>query len=115
MTQTSHAMPSVTLPALPYLPRSPRNYSPGIALVGCGGITKYHLEAYAAAKFRVVALCDVVREAAERRRDEYFPEAKVFTDYREMLELADVEVVDVTTHPEIRGPIIADCLALKKH
>ena len=71
---------------MPYLPRSPRNYSPGIALVGCGGITKYHLQAYAAAKFRVVALCDVVREAAEKRRDEYFPEAAVFTDYRELLD-----------------------------
>lgn len=115
MTEPSHVIPSVTLPGLPYLPRSPRNYSPGIALVGCGGITKYHLQAYAAAKFRVVALCDVVREAAEKRRDEYFPQAKVFTDYREMLKLADVEVVDVTTHPEIRGPIVADCLAAKKH
>ncbi len=109
------AMPSVTLPALPYLPRSPRSYSPGIALVGCGGITKYHLQAYVAAKFRVVALCDVVRDAADKRRAEYFPDAAVFTDYRDALSLADVEVVDVTTHPEIRGPIIADCLAAGKH
>jgi predicted dehydrogenase len=115
MTESQYVLPSVTLPALPYLPRSPRSYSPGIAMVGCGGITKYHLQAYAAAKFRVVALCDLVREAAEQRRAEYFPDAQVFTDYRQALELADVEVVDVTTHPEVRGPIVADCLAAKKH
>ncbi len=115
MTDPTHVLPSVTLPALPYLPRNPRKYSPGIALVGCGGITKYHLQAYSAATFRVVALCDVVREAAEKRRTEFYPDAKVFTDYRDALKLADVEVVDVTTHPEIRAPIIADCLAAKKH
>lgn len=115
MTEPLLAMPSVTLPALPYLPRNPRNYSPGIALIGCGGITKYHLQAYAAAKYRVVALCDVVRASAEKRRDEYYPDAKVFTDHRELLKLDDVEVVDVTTHPEIRSPIIADCLAARKH
>ena len=115
MTESSHAIPSVTLPALPYLPRCPRNYSPGIALVGCGGITKYHLQAYATAKFRVVALCDVVREAAERRRQEYFPDAAVFTDYRDALSLDGVEVVDVTTHPEVRSPIIAECLKAGKH
>lgn len=115
MPESNTLMPSVTLPALPYLPRNPRSYAPGIALVGCGGITKYHLQAYAAAKYNVVALCDVVKEAAESRRAEYYPDAKVFTDYRDMLALDDVEVVDVTTHPEIRSPITADCLRAKKH
>ena len=111
-------LPSTTeicLPVLPYQPRNPVNYSPGIALVGCGGITKYHLEAYRAAGYRVTALCDIVREAAEKRRNEYYPDARVFTDYREMLQIDDVEVVDVTTHPEIRVPIIEDCLNAGKH
>jgi predicted dehydrogenase len=115
MSAPKRALPSVTLPALPYLPRSPRSYAPGIALVGCGGITKYHLQAYKTAQFRVVALCDVVRAAAEGRREEFYPDAKVFTDYRELLKLPGVDVVDVTTHPEIRAPIVADCLAAKKH
>ena len=111
----SHLPASFTLPALLYKPRDPAAYSPGIALVGCGGITKYHLEAYASAGYRVTALCDIAREAAEKRRDEYYPEAQVFTDYREMLRLDDVEVVDVTTHPEIRVEIIADALEAGKH
>jgi predicted dehydrogenase len=115
MTDVAHAMPSVTLPALPYLPRNPRKYAPGIGLIGCGGITKYHLQAYAAAGYRVVALCDIVREAAEKRREEFFPGAAVMADYRELLSLDEVEVVDITTHPEIRSGIVADALAARKH
>lgn len=111
----SEPLPSFSLPPLQYGPRNPRNYNPEIGLIGCGGITKHHLPAYAAAKYRVTALCDVVPEAAEKRRDEFFPEARVFTDYRELLELPKIEVVDVTTHPEVRGPIIVAALKAKKH
>jgi predicted dehydrogenase len=115
MIETAHAIPSVTLPALPYLPRNPRHYAPGIGLIGCGGITKYHLQAYAAAGYRVLALCDIVPEAAERRRDEFFPGAAVMADYHDLLARDDIEVVDVTTHPEIRTAILADALRAGKH
>lgn len=115
MTAAEHAAPGALLPAISYLPRNPRSYAPGIALVGCGGITKYHLQAYKAAGYRVVALSDIVRDAAEKRREEFYPDAKVFADHRDLLKLPGVDVVDVTTHPEVRAPIIADCLAAKKH
>ena len=115
MVKPAQTVPSFCLPALPYQPTNPKSYNPAIGVIGCGGITTHHLRAYVAAGYRVTALCDVVLEAAERRRDEFYPEAAVFTDYREMLEKSDVEVVDVTTHPEIRGPIIAACLGAGKH
>ncbi len=111
----SEPLPSFSLPPLLYGPRSPRHYDPEIGLIGCGGITKHHLRAYAAANFRVTAMCDVVREAAEKRRDEYFPAARVYTDYRELLDLPEIEVVDITTHPEVRGPLVIDALQAKKH
>ena len=115
MTKIPPPLPSFSLPSLPYRPRDPKSYNPDIGLIGCGGITKHHLQAYVAAGYRVTALCDVVVEAAEKRRDEFYPVARVFTDYQEMLELPEIEVVDVTTHPEIRVPIIADCLRARKH
>jgi predicted dehydrogenase len=108
-------LPSFSLPSLMYRPRDPRNYQPEIGLIGCGGITKHHLRAYKEAGYCITALCDIVREAAEKRRDEYYPEARVFTDYRDVLALKEIEVVDVTTHPEVRGPIIVDCLNAGKH
>lgn len=102
-------------PDLPYLPRDPKRYAPEIALIGCGGITKHHLTAYANAGYKVTALCDVNRESAEIRRKQFYPDAQVFTDYREMLKLPRIEVVDVTTHPNIRPAIIKDCLRAGKH
>ena len=114
-TKPAEPLPSFSLPSLMYQPRDPRTYNPEIGVVGCGGITKHHLRAYQAAGYRVTALCDVIPEAAEKRRDEFYPEAQVFSDYRELLDLKQIEVVDVTTHPEIRVPIIADCLKARKH
>jgi predicted dehydrogenase len=113
--KTPEPLPSFSLPSLPYRPRDPKNYSPEIGLIGCGGITKHHLRAYKAAGYRVTALCDVVPEAAEKRREEFYPDARVFTDYQEVLKLEEIEVVDITTHPEVRGPIIADSVEAGKH
>ena len=39
-------MPVIPAPVLPYRPRDPKRYRPGIAIIGCGGITKWHLRAY---------------------------------------------------------------------
>jgi predicted dehydrogenase len=115
MPKSVQPLPSYCLPSLPYKPRDPAHYQPEIGLIGCGGITKYHLQAYQSAGYRVTALCDVVLEAAEKRRDEFYPEARVFADYRELLDIDAIEVVDVTTHPEVRGPIIVDSLNAGKH
>jgi predicted dehydrogenase len=105
----------LAFPNLPYLPRDPKKYSPEIAIIACGGITKHHLIAYKAAGYRVTALCDLHVENAEKRRIEFYPEAQVFSNYREVLKNPKIEVVDVTTHPDIRPAIIKDCLKAGKH
>jgi predicted dehydrogenase len=105
----------VPAPALPYRPRDPLRYRPAIGLIGCGGITKWHLRAYRRAKYRVVALCDVDRRRAIERRDEFYPRAEVTTDYREILDSGDVSVVDIATHPPERPPLIEAALRAKKH
>src|SRR5262245_54570427 len=74
MAKPPQTLPSFCLPALPYQPTNPKSYHPAIGVIGCGGITTHHLRAYVAAGYRVTALCDVVLEAAERRRDEFYPE-----------------------------------------
>src|SRR5690242_7233465 len=89
------ASSEVTAPELPYRPRDPKTYRPNIGLIGCGNITEWHLKAYVAAGYPVVALCDLVRARAEKRRDEFYPEAQVYTDYRELLQRKDIEVVDI--------------------
>ena len=39
---------------------------------------------------------------AESKRDEFYPDAEVYSDHREMLTRDDIEVIDVTPHPEDR-------------
>jgi predicted dehydrogenase len=101
--------------SLPYRPQDPIDKSPGIGLVGCGGISRHHLAAYAAAGYNVVALCDVDRDKAVAQRDKFFPAAQVTTTHQALIDLDTVQVVDVTTHPQVRPPIIADALRAGKH
>lgn len=98
-----------------YQPRNPRTYNPAIALIGCGGITQHHLTAYKNAGYKVVALCDVDAARAEARRQEFFPEAQVYTDAQALLRRDDIEVVDIATHPADRVPLLHAALGARKH
>jgi len=102
-------------PPVDYLPPKPREYNPGIALIGTGGISEFHLKNYQACGYRVVALSNRTTEKAEVLRDKFYPEATIYGDYREILERDDVEVMDVTPHPADRLPILFDCLRAGKH
>ena len=106
---------STEAPDLPYRPRDPETYHPSIGLIACGGITEHHLRAYKGAGYHVVALCDVVPERAEKRRAEFYPDAEVYTDYRDVLRREDIEVVDVAAHPEERIGILEDAIRARKH
>lgn len=106
---------AITAPALDYLPPRPRAYRPKIALIGCGGISEYHLRAYRAMELDVVALCDRELARAEKRRAEFFPDANVCDDYRELVGRRDIAVVDVALHPAERIEVIEACLRARKH
>lgn len=105
---------SIPAPLLPYHPRQPRSSHP-IGLVGCGGISAQHLNAYRHAGYQVIALCDRNEAKARARRDEYFPQAAICTDYRELLALDEIEILDVTTHPADRPAIIESAIEARKH
>lgn len=102
-------------PKLDYQPPTPKRYRPKIGLIGCGGITKAHLEAYRTVGWEIVALCDRVAEAARQRQQEFYPQAEIYTDYRELLAHAEVDVVDIALHPEPRVAAIEAALEAGKH
>lgn len=104
-----------TAPDLPYLPQDPKVGSTAIGLIGCGAITVEHLAAYRAAGYNVVALCDLDEKAARGRQEEFFPAAGIYTDHWELLARPEIEVVDITTHPEVRVPLIEASLLAGKH
>lgn len=105
----------IPAPQIEYLPPMPRGPSPGIGLVGCGGVSAYHLAAYREAGFPVVALCSRTRAKAEARRDEFAPHADVCDDWRELIARDDVGVVDLAVHAEIRAEMIEAALRAGKH
>ncbi|MGA2619350.1 MAG: Gfo/Idh/MocA family oxidoreductase [Thermoguttaceae bacterium] len=114
-TLTARTSKPVAAPPLPYQPRDPQHYRPAIGLIACGGITAHHLNAYQQAGYHVAALCDLVPSRARKWKAKFYPDAKVYRDYREVLRRDDIEVVDVATHPAERMPIIEEALRAGKH
>jgi predicted dehydrogenase len=109
------AAATVTAPDLPYRPPVPRGYRPKLGLIGCGGIVDHHLKAAQALGVEVVCFCDPRMESAQKRRDAYFPGAAVTTDPAEVFARADIDVVDIATHPKERVALIEAALQAGKH
>lgn len=104
-----------TAPDLAYRPPMPQSYKPRIALVGCGGITALHLAAYRDYGWDVVAMMDLREEAAQARREEFYPDAAIYTDLHALLKRGDIDVVDLALHPEPRAEAIEAALNAGKH
>lgn len=105
---------SHSAPDLPYKPLSPKRVPP-IGLIGAGGITAHHLAAYRKAGYPVAAICDLDLDRAEGRRKEFFPDARASTDVRDILDDPSIEVVDISTHPAERAPLIEAALVSGKN
>jgi len=106
---------ALKLPDIDYKPRLPKSYRPKIGLIGCGGITKTHLEAYRAGGLQVVDFCDKDVTRAKERRDAFNPSATFTDDFEETLAREDIEVVDIATHPADRQSLIREALRAGKH
>ena len=102
-------------PVLPYQPPIPTGPIPTIALIGCGGIARNHLEAYRERGFPIAVFCDINIDAAKSMRDEFFPEAEVSDDSDAVLARDDIQVVDLATHPDHRLKHIQQALENGKH
>jgi len=79
-----------------------------VGIIGCGGIADYkHLPSLKKLKnVEFAAFCDIIPERAEKAKETYGDDnSKVFTDYKKLLEMDEIEVVHVLTpnlpHAEI--------------
>jgi predicted dehydrogenase len=102
-------------PALNYRPAVPKGTPPKIGLIGCGGITEQHLNAYLKYGYDVAAFCDIDLERAKARRDATYPEALATADHREILSDPDIGIIDLATHPAVRLGLIEEALKAGKH
>lgn len=111
----SSPMTKIAAPVLNYEPPMPKKYNPPIGLIGCGSVSSTHLKAYKAMGLNIVALCDLIPDRAETHRKEFYPEARTYTDYKQLLKRDDIEVVDIATHPKDREYLIPAALEAGKH
>ncbi|NLZ82448.1 MAG: Gfo/Idh/MocA family oxidoreductase [Clostridiales bacterium] len=89
-----------------------------IGIIGCGGIAngKHMPSLSKLGDVEMVAFCDIVIEKAEAAKAEYgAPDAKVYTDYHQLLEDKEIEVVHVLTPNRSHAPITIDSLQAGKH
>ena len=89
-----------------------------IGIIGCGGIANNkHMPALRKIpEVEMVAFCDIVEERAVKAAADYgTPDAKVYTDYKELLKAESIEVVHVLTPNRDHSYITVDALEAGKH
>lgn len=89
-----------------------------VGIIGCGGIANgKHMPALAALpNVQMVAFCDLIEERAAKAAKEYgTPDARVYTDYRELLKEDEIEVVHVLTPNREHADISIDAMYAGKH
>ena len=89
-----------------------------VGIIGCGGIANgKHMPALKKVKdCEMVAFCDIIPERAEAAAKAYgTPDAKVYTDYKELLKDPTIAVVHVCTPNRAHSFITVDALEAGKH
>ena len=101
--------------SLDYLPRLPKDLSPGIGCIGAGFImADCHLVAYRAAGFNPVAIASQDPKKARAVADRHSISA-TYRHYEEVLEDRRVEVLDVAVPPDVQFDVIKAAVAHKDH
>lgn len=94
-----------------------------VAILGCGRISYKHIEAITQNKLEIqlTAVCDVVEANATSKKEEYIKilgenaDVKVYTDYKEMLEGTDIDMVSIATESGYHPEIAIYCMNHGKH
>jgi predicted dehydrogenase len=90
-----------------------------VGIIGCGGIANgKHMPALANMPERVemVAFCDIIPERAEEAAKKFGVEgSKTYTDYRELLKDASIDVVHICTPNDSHADITVAALEAGKH
>lgn len=89
-----------------------------VGIIGCGGIANgKHLPSLKQVpEVEMVAFCDIIKDRADSAAERFgTPEAKVYTDYKELLKDESIEVVHVLTPNRMHSIITVDALHAGKH
>jgi predicted dehydrogenase len=86
-----------------------------VAIVGCGRISDLHQLGYRGRQdARIIAVCDTNQAHAKKKAKEWGVE-KVYSDYRQVLEDKDVDVVELLTPHHLHCPMTVQAAQAGKH
>ncbi|ULL14093.1 gfo/Idh/MocA family oxidoreductase [Paenibacillus sp. H1-7] len=86
----------------------------GTAVIGCGSISSVHLKAIAGLELaELKAVVDINEELAKKTAETYG--CDYYTDYKEMLQRDDIQVVHICTGHYLHAPMTVDALKAGKH
>ena len=89
-----------------------------VGIIGCGGIANgKHMPSLARLKtVEMVAFCDIIPEKAEKAAKEFgTSEAKVYSDYKQLLKNKSIDVIHICTPNKSHADITVDSLKAGKH
>jgi len=104
----------IEAPELPYAPPAIER-DVKIALIGCGGIASTHLAAYQSRGWKVVAFCDIDKNRAQSRADQFFPDALVTDNPEDIFALSGLDAIDIATHTRHRPPLLRRAIECGHH
>ena len=85
------------------------------AQIGCGGRNGAHFQKLSSfADVDIVGFCDIIPERAEARRNAY-GSGKAYTDYVQMLDETNPDVVFIAVPPRVHGEIEPELIKRKIH
>ena len=107
-------VPEIDAPALPYMPPAIER-DVRLAIIGCGGIASTHLAAYQSRGWKVVAFCDIDKNRAQSRAEQFFPDALVTDNPEDIFALDNMDAIDIATHTRHRPPLIMRAIECGHH
>ncbi len=83
-----------------------------VAIIGTGGISPHHIKGYVACNNRckIVALCDIYPEKAEKLNREFHLEADIYDNHIDVIKRGDIDLVSVCTPPYTHANISVDMM-----
>ncbi|GAE91978.1 oxidoreductase [Gracilibacillus boraciitolerans JCM 21714] len=88
-----------------------------VAIVGTGAICPSHIKGYLTfpGKCRIVALCDIYPDKAERLKEEFLLDVSIYDNYQDLLKNEDVDLISICTPPYTHSEIAIGSLNAGKH
>ncbi len=84
-------------------------------LIGCGVIASTHTDVLKKLGYKIVAVCDIDTEKAKRHCEKYGLDARIYADYRKMLEEEQPDVAHILTPHYLHAEMITEVLGRNIH